>query len=167
MLLTILSFYYRYAIFIASHSLIPAGEHQLWRSWCYHGVTVSVKVKNGEIKESTFSSDIIRPLIVRQKKTRDNAYLLKSVCRSVFRGALCHGPPFWLCLLAKKNKIKGAKRLKYARLFWLFFEVYGQGLIQGGRMRGSLCILSPAIFKNVFDVQPAIFPQFRTSSIAI
>ena len=32
------------------------------------------KLKNGEIKESTFSSDIIRPLIVRQKKAPDQGW---------------------------------------------------------------------------------------------
>ena len=52
----------------------------------YHDVTVSLKVKNGEIKESTFPSGIICPLIVHQKKgtTQCTSYRSDFIAEQMF-----------------------------------------------------------------------------------
>ena len=54
----------------------------------------------------------------RNRPTRSKTGYELSPVAYVGGGALAMAPPFWLCLLVKKNKINGAKGLKYARLFW-------------------------------------------------
>ena len=62
------------------------------------------KVMNGEIKESIFSSDIIRPLIVRQKKARDNAHLNR-FAEAYLGGEHCAiWPPFLTLPFSKKEQ---------------------------------------------------------------
>ena len=65
-------------------------------------------LKNSEIKETTFSSDIIRPLIVvvRQKKARDNAHLNRFT--GAYLGGMIVPRPLFLTLpFSKKTKLMG------------------------------------------------------------
>ena len=100
------------------------------------------------MKESTFSSDIIRPLTVRQKKTRDNAY--DNRFAGAYLGGIVPWPPFLTLPFSKKEQNYWCQATEICQTLLMVFEAYGQGLIQGGKMRGSLCILSSAIFKNIF-----------------
>ena len=60
-----------------------------------------------------------------------------------------------LILLFSKKRTKlmvSSDGPKICQTLLMIFVAYGQWRIHGGRMRGSLCILHPATFKNVFDV---------------